>query len=126
MNDIERDEIVTEDERQQADIRTRTFNGVVYPSISEMLIARGTFDTLETERIKSGERAIKCLLYSIIMYPLFLTIIGGIAAWIASIYNGCLALEMHTGRKVPVIIGFILDALPVIFLLIGIISYLFD
>ncbi len=126
MNDIERDEIVTEDERQQADIRTRTFNGVVYPSISEMLIARGTFDTLETERIRSDERAIKCLLYSIIMYPLFLTIIGGIAAWIASIYNGCLALEKHTRKKLPLIIGFILDALPVIFLLIGIIGYLFD
>jgi hypothetical protein len=60
------------------------------------------------------------------MYPLFLTIIGGIAAWIASIYNGCLALEKHTMKKLPLIIGFILDALPVIFLLIGIIGYLFD
>jgi hypothetical protein len=55
-----------------------------------------------------------------------LTIIGGIVAWIASIYNGCLALEKHTRKKLPVIIGFILDALPVVVFLICAIGYFYD
>lgn len=117
-----------EEEKKKEEL-TRTYNGILYATVDEMLAAKEKYeaDEAEAKRIKAINKwALICMVAGILSWPLLFTIVLWIPTLIVSIVFGIKALKAGTTKKGFVITGFIfagtLIAIYILGIVIGVIA----
>lgn len=101
-----------EREAKQKEELSRTFNGQVYSTKEEMLLAKETFEkeeALQKKLKKANSKSVWSLILALATYPLTLTIFLWFPSIIISIILGIYALIEKTEKKGIVITSFILN-----------------
>ncbi len=93
-------------EQEMVEKKSRTYKGVVYDTIEDML------DAMKLSRANSA--ALTCMVLSFVTIPLVITVIGSIITLISSVTFGITALKDKTEKRIYCIIGFIVDVIMVI------------
>lgn len=109
---------------KKAEELSRTFNGQIFASIEEMQIAKSSFEKAEREKKqikKANNMALWCMILGIATLPLTMTIVLWFPSIILSVVFGVSALKGKTEKKGFAITGFILDALFVLIIIIGVV-----
>jgi len=111
-----------EEEKKREEEEARTFNGVLYNSVEEMVKAKEDYSIEESkkkEKKRTDFYALMCLIFGIAAFPLIITLFGWFPAVIASTVFGVLALKRKTEKRVMVIIGLICDAVFYLMMIAG-------
>lgn len=112
-----------EEEKKKEEL-TRTFNGILYATVDEMLAAKEKYeaDEAEEKKVKTVNRwALICMVAGILSWPLLFTIILWIPAVIVSIVFGIKAIKAGTTKKGFVITGFIFAGVLIAIYIVGIV-----
>ena len=105
-------ELSIDEERKIAERNIRTYNGIVYDSLTDMQIAKDNSRLIKKEKHRRkyiNRHVVGCLVFSLLIIVLIPTVIGAFIAFGISLYCGIRALEEKTDKKYLVIIGFVLD-----------------